>query len=384
MGFTSLIEPIASEMGWSYTQISVAASLRNMEASLLAPLTGILVDRYGPRRFIIIGGIITSVGLLFLSNTNSLAMFYVAFVLLNLGTSGYAFTVIMTTIAQWFREKMGTASGIVTTGWGIGGLLIPVLVRMVDTYSWRNAMMIVAAITFVLLPSLAMLFRHKPEQYGLLPDGEEKEESSFKSNSLSAELAEPTSGIKQALKTKNFWFLAIGFMMHFIAVGSVNTHVMPYLSSVGIARLKSGFIASAVPLASIIGRLGLGWLGDKVDKKIVASAAFIMTGLGLVCFEYISETAGWLFFMFVIFYSVGWGGVMVLRPVLIREYFGKSHFGSIIGFMSGITMLGTVVGAPLAGWVYDTRDSYHGVWFAIAALHVIALVLILQLSHKES
>jgi MFS family permease len=371
-------------MGWSYTQISFAASLRNMEASLLAPLTGILVDRYGPRRFIIIGGIITSIGLLFLSYTNSLTIFYVAFVLLNLGTSGYAFTVIMTTIAQWFHKKMGTASGIVTTGWGIGGLLIPVLVRMVDTYSWRSAMMMVAVMTIVLLPSIAILFRHKPEQYGLLPDGQKKDDGPLKSDgdNRSSEPVEPGLGIRQALKTKNFWCLGIALMLHFVAVGSVNTHVMPYLGSVGIERLKSGFVASAIPLVSIAGRVGLGWLGDKVDKKALTFGTLIITGLGLVCYEYVSETASLLLILSIILYSVGWGGIMVLRPMLVSEYFGKAHFGSIIGFMSGITMLGTVVGAPLAGWVFDTWNSYHGVWFAIAVMHVVAVILIAQLSRK--
>ncbi len=109
-GFTAIFEPIASEFGWSYTQISLAASLRGLEMGLLAPLTGIFVDRWDPRRLIFIGIIIAALGLIVLSGTTSLAMFYGAFLLITIGMSCSSMTVLMTTVANWFRRRLGVAS----------------------------------------------------------------------------------------------------------------------------------------------------------------------------------------------------------------------------------------------------------------------------------
>jgi MFS family permease len=107
LGFTAFFEPIANEFGWSYTQISLAASLRGLEMGILAPLIGMFVDRWGPRRLLIGGAIITSLGLILLSRTASLAMFYGSFLLLAVGMSICSSTVLMTAVANWFRRKIG-------------------------------------------------------------------------------------------------------------------------------------------------------------------------------------------------------------------------------------------------------------------------------------
>ncbi|MCK4962753.1 MAG: MFS transporter, partial [Anaerolineales bacterium] len=136
-GFTAIFEPIANDMGWSYAQISLAASLRGLELGLLAPLTGILTDRLGPRRLIFSGAIITAVGLFLLSRTTSLAMFYGAFALIAVGMSATTLTVLMTAIANWFRLRVSIASGIANSGFGLAGLLVPVIVKLLEIYDWR-------------------------------------------------------------------------------------------------------------------------------------------------------------------------------------------------------------------------------------------------------
>jgi len=143
-GFTAFFEPIANEMGWSYTQISLAASLRGLEMGLLSPFVGILADRWGPKRLIFGGVLITVAGLLLLSSTRSLIMFYGAFALLAIGVSACTVTVLLTAIANWFRRKMGIASGIAICGFGFSGLLIPVIVRLIAAYDWRIAVTILA------------------------------------------------------------------------------------------------------------------------------------------------------------------------------------------------------------------------------------------------
>ncbi len=126
-GFTAFIEPIADEMGWSYTQISLAASLRGLETGFFAPIIGILADRWGSRRLIFCGALISAAGLMLLSTSNSLSTFYLSFVFIALGMSASTATVLMTAVANWFRKRIGLASGIAICGFGVGGLLVPLI-----------------------------------------------------------------------------------------------------------------------------------------------------------------------------------------------------------------------------------------------------------------
>jgi len=112
-GFSAFFEPIVEEFGWSHTQVSIAFSLRGLEMGILAPLTGFLVDRFGSRKLTLSGTLIVGFALILLSLTKSLFMFYGAFVLLVLGTSGCTTTVLITAAAHWFRRNAGKAIGIV-------------------------------------------------------------------------------------------------------------------------------------------------------------------------------------------------------------------------------------------------------------------------------
>jgi len=376
-GFTAIFEPIADDLGWSYTQISLAASLRGLEAGLIAPFVGVLVDRLGPRRLIFSGAIVAAAGLFLLSRVTSLGMFYVAFALMALGTSACSMTVLMTAIANWFQRKVGTASGIAISGYGFSGLLVPVIARLIEIYEWRTVVFILALGMIGIVIPLSFVFRHKPEQYGYLPDGEAQ--SAVKTDEKVQHL--PTVEIKarQIIKNGTFWRLAIAFMFHIVLVTATTTHVMPYLSSFGIARSTSSIVASAIPLSSVGGRLSFGWLGDKFDRKRMAAIAFIMTSLGMLCFAYASTAGAWLLIPFIILFGIGYGGLSPLRPSLAREYFGRASFGTIFGFIIGVNMLGGIIGPPLAGWVYDTWGSYQGIWFAFTALPVVALVAVVTI-----
>ncbi len=377
-GFTAIFEPIADELGWSYTQISLGASLRGLEAGLLAPLMGVLVDRWGPRRLIFVGGIITALGLLLLSRVTSLGMFYGAFFLVALGMSTTTMTVLMTTIANWFRRNVGIASGIASSGYGFGGLLIPIMVTLIDRYDWRMTIAILAVGMLIVILPLALLFRHKPEQYGYLPDGEVKGAVVLDNGLAPRPVVEIDVRAKQAFKSSAFWHMALAFTGHVILLSAVSIHVMPYLSSFGVAKTTAGLVATAIPLMSIGGRLGLGWLGDKYNRRRVMAGAFALMSLGGLCFEYARIPQGtWLLVPFLILFGVGYGGISALRPPMTRELFGRSNFGSIFGAIMGISLLGNMIGAPLAGWVFDTWGSYQGIWLVFAGLAAAALVSIL-------
>ncbi len=379
-GFTAFFEPIVDEMGWSYTQLSLAASLRGLEMGLLSPIVGILADRWGPRKLIFGGVLVTAASLLLLSSTTSLIMFYVSFILLAIGVSACTVTVLLTAVANWFRRKMGIASGIAICGFGFSGLMIPVIVRLIEVYDWRTALNILALGMIVLVLPLSFVFRHRPEQYGYFPDGQKQDTTAHFTDSSPSQSPEVELRVKQALKNGAFWRIVLARMYHMTTMMAIITHVMPYLSSISISRATSSLVATAIPLMSIIGRLSFGWFGDKFSKRSVAATSFVMMSCGLFCFAYASNTGLWLLVPFLVLLGIGYGGTNAILPALGREYFGRTNFGSIYGLMEGIGTIGAVIGPTLAGWAYDSLGSYQIVWFLLAGLAVVAIASVLTIT----
>jgi MFS family permease len=235
----------------------------------------------------------------------------------------------------------------------------------------------------VVLP-LSFLFRHKPEQYGHSLNGQAEDLAAYGNDSGLLQAVESDVRAKQVFKKGIFWQLALPFTYHTLAVSTVVTHVMPYLSSVGVNRESSSFVATAIPLMSIVGRLGLGWLGDKFDKRLVAMGSFASMGFGLLCFGYASATNAWLFVPFLALFGIGYGGGNALRPSMAREYFGRASFGTILGLLIGIGGAGVLLGPTVAGWVYDNWGSYQTIWFLLAGLAIVAIVTILTIPTIQS
>ena len=375
VGFTAFFEPIAEETGWSYTQISIAASLRGMEAAIFAPIMGFLVDRFGPRKLIFGGMLTMGIGFILLSQANSLTMFYGAFVVLALGAGACASTVLTTAVANWFKRNMGKALAIMSCGMGAGGALVPLIVRLIDLYQWRTTFVILGLGTWLLGIPLSFLVRHRPEQYGYLPDGDTAaEEASSPESQDNKEV-----GVKEGLKSRVFWHLTISTAIWHMITFTVITHSMPYLNSVGMSRADAALVATAIPLISIIGRLGGGWLGDIFDKRYAMAGAYSLAGAGLLFLSY-AQTPG-LIIPFLIIFPLSWGA-QVMRGSTVREYFGRASFGRLTGIMMGIIAVGSIIGPFLAGWTYDTLGTYQPIWFIFAGISVISVVLMLTMKPR--
>jgi len=375
LGFTAFFEPIANEFGWSYTQISFAASLRGVEVGILAPLLGLVVDRWGPRRLMFGGIVVIGIGLTLLSRTASLGMFYGAFALLAIGMSGSSPTVAMTALANWFRRKVGIAAGIMGSGFALGGLLVPSVVRLIDVFGWRSAILIVCLIILLIGLPLSLLAKHKPEQYGYLPDGDQINNVALPEDVMPIHTAEVDIGAKQALKSRTFWHIGLAMTFLHLGISAVTVHVMPYLSSVGVARSTSSLVVMGAPLIGIIGRIGSGWLSDTFDKKRIATCCLAIASLGMLLFSYASNKVMWLLVPFVILFGIGWGGSNTIRVPLLREYFGRSRFGTILGFTMAMSALGGIFGPLFAGWVFDNLGSYHIAWLVLACLIFAAVII---------
>jgi MFS family permease len=289
-------------------------------------------------------------------------------------------TVIMTAVANWFRRKAGLAIGITASGFGLGGLLVPVVTKMIDVFGWRTAMFALGLAALAVILPLALLIRHKPEPYGYQPDGDHVKYEKIESYTITASnITEISISPWKAVRNRAFWNIAIGSMCHSFVIGAIITHVMPYLGSLGVSRVYSSLVALILPVASIGGRLSSGWFADKFGSRQVFAASFIAMTVGL--FVYGNLTAGmlWLIIPFIIIFSLGWGCSVTSRLSLLREYFGRERFGTILGFLSGIMMVGSISGSPLAGWIFDTFNSYKGAWFGYCGVTVLGAVLVLTI-----
>ena len=387
LGFTAVFEPIANEFpSWSYAQISLATSFRGLETNLLGPVAGYLVDRWGPRRLVFGGSIIICLGFFMLSRVTSLPMFYGTFFIIAAGISLSGGVVLMTTVNNWFRKRAALVTAILGSGAGLGGLLIPVLTRVIDAVEWRQAMVIVGLGMLAIGLPLSLVLRHKPEQYGYQPDGDTYTAVETKEEQKPQLEPEVNVSAKQALKNKVFWYMAIATMCSSFIVSAVLTHVMPYLGSLGVDRSLSSMAALGASVLSISGRLGGVWLGNRYGTKSVYIASFVISAVSLLIFGYLAPGRFWLIVPFVAAFGFSRGCLALSKVVLQREYFGRGSFGMIFGLMDVIQMLGLMAGAPLAGWVFDTWGSYQGAWLAYSLVALVGVVLIMAIpaSSKNS
>ena len=378
-GFTAFIEPLANEFGWSYTQISLAASLRGLEMGLLAPFVGILVDRFGSRKLLLSGVLVLGFGLILLGFTQSLAMFYGAFILIAFGAGGCTSVVIMTAVANWFEKNVGKALGLTASGFGASGLIIPVIVWMIAAFGWRTTLIVLGVGMWIIGIPAAIVMRSKPEetddtpQVEKLPNGshlyrQQKNDKAFRYTEI--------------LTNKSFLYVNLAEMIRLMALMAVVTHIMPYLSSMEISRMSSGLMAAGIPLLSITGRFGFGWLGDIYPKKIIMAFCFGLMAVGMLSLCYIKLTG--MIYVFLFFFSNGFGGITTLRAALLREYYGRHNFGKYLGIMMGFAACGGILGPTTAGWVFDRMESYYFVWLTLSALVGLAIILILRIEPKRN
>jgi MFS family permease len=341
---------------------------------------GFLVDRFGSRKLLLGGAIIIGVGLVILSFTQSLLMFYLCFLFIALGAGGCTSVVTMTAVAVWFRKNVGLAMGIMASGFGAGGLTVPLVVYLIDACGWRLTLMILGAGMWLLGIPLSLVVRDRPEQLGLTPEGTAPESSQTVAEGESLRRTRGT--FLDMIKKRSFLYLNLTETVRMMSVTAVVIHMMPYLSSLGIPRATSGAVAAALPLVSIAGRFGFGWWGDRLDKRIVMAITFFMMSAGAFAFCYVHSIG--LLLLFLLLFAPGFGGSMVLRGAILQEYFGTAYFGKMIGIVMGSASIGGIVGPTLAGWAFDTTSSYTSVWYGLCIISGLAIFLIMKMKPAVS
>lgn len=367
-GFTAFMAPIAATFGWSHAQISLATSVRAMEMGALDPLAGMAADRWSARKLVLIGVTIYGLGILCISQANNLVLFYAGFLIIGLGSTLSISMVPQATIARWFSRDLGKASGLRALGMGMGGVLLPVLVLIIDTYGWQTTLVILAALMWILGIPLSFVFRTRPEDYGLVPDGKPNNAAKVSGVSQSYDLG---TGAKAALKMRAFWHIGVTLMLQGGTRMAVMTHVMPYLASLEVERQTASVITMFILLVSLPARLGFGWLADIFTKKSVFVASQLLTSVGLLCFWLIDGRSFGLIVVFVVTFGLGISAVAPLQLPMVREHFGTKNIGTILGLTAIFNLVGQLVSAPIAGWVFDTLGTYKPVWLVMSGAAIL-------------
>ncbi len=389
-GFGNFIIPLGREFGWSRTTISAIFSAARLESGLLGPIEGGAVDKFGPRRLIMVGIPLMGLGYIALSFINGiLAFFFVYVFMIALGNSLGMSTPITAAAANWFNKRRGLAFGIMWSGVGLGGLFVPAVGWLIESYGWRTAALIIGVFIAIIGPPVASVMRHRPEQYGYYPDGivpEEEEAREAQGGARRPIMPDFSNDFtaREALRTSSFWFLALSIMARSLVSGGIGLHLVPFFVDLGASNITAATLAGSVGLMSIPGRFGLSALGDYVNKRYVMAASLAVMSVAIIFMARAPNVTAVIPILIV--FSASQGGISVIPQSLIADYFGRRSYATIQGFRSSIQMLGIIAGPIISGYVFDTTGSYTNAFlgFSIAALLSMALVFMAKPPQKKT
>ena len=361
-----------------------AISLQRGESGMISPFVGVILDKYGPRKAMAFGILLTGGGFVYMSQMQSLWQFYIAIGLLTLGMSFGTFIVFVVTVANWFVRKRARALATLMSFSAIGGLTLPILVSSIDTFGWREVMM-ACGIGFWLIGFPATLvMRKRPEDYGMVPDGGPDESLVNGKANRAGGIREQAITMRQAIKLRFFWQLAIVTSLGQL-VSSTNLFHFAALLDYGMTAALAAAAAGAVAIGDLSGRAGIAVIGDRFDKRKMLTIAMIMQTIGVAGLAGINaEVFGvnlglWPLPLFVVFFGLGFGSSIPLRLSILGDYFGRTSYGSIVGLTSSVNALFGAAGPALVGFIYDGTDSYRLGFTTLAVMLVISIPLALGL-----
>jgi MFS family permease len=363
-GMSAYFPSFEREFGWSRTAISGAFSLARIESGLLGPIEGYVTDRVGPQRMIFIGLFLCAGGFLALSLVDSLPMLYAVIVLgIVLGSSlGYNMP-ISVLIAKVFRERRSLAFGIFRMGPGISGPMVPLVGWMIGLWGWRTAAVISGCVLLVIGFPLACVIRKifTQEEAGIV--SLESSEANSKDSPHSP--IDPQFTLKQALRHRSFWLLSVAMGMRHLVTEGVSVHFVILLVDRGWSTEAASTLLGISALIGAPARIGMGWLGDLLDKRRLVMGLLLALSVSVLLMGYTAQT--FVFTTCMIFYSLAYGGLAALQEPIRADYFGTRAFATIQGMSRSVVTAGTFLGPIIAGFFYDVTKSYT-IAFGVFAL----------------
>jgi MFS family permease len=368
-GMSAYFPSFEREFDWSRTAISGAFSLARIESGLLGPLEGYVTDRIGPQRMIFIGLFLCAAGFFALSQVDSLPMLYAVIVLgIVLGSSlGYNMP-ISVLIAKVFRERRSLAFGIFRMGPGISGPMVPLVGWMIGLWGWRTAAVLSACILLAVgFPLACVIKRIYSQEEAAVETTEAAEANSVASPRPSKD---PQFTLKQALRHKSFWFLSIAMGLRHLVTEGVSVHFVILLVDRGWSTEAASMLLGVSALIGAPARIGMGWLGDLLDKRRLVMGLLVSLSFSVFLMGYTAHAV--VFTTCMIIYSLAYGGLAALQEPIRADYFGTRAFATIQGMSRSVITAGTFLGPIIAGFFYDMTRSYTIAFGVFAVVSLLA------------
>ncbi|MFC1907374.1 MFS transporter [Chloroflexota bacterium] len=377
--FGVFFKSIASEFDLTRAATSGIFSTLMVLCSVFAVLGGWALDRYGPRIIFFIMGIFISLSLLLTSQTYTAWQLLVTYsFLLAMGT-GAGFALVTATASKWFVKKRGLALGIALSGEGLGTLVMPpIAAYLIADLGWRTALLIIGLMAGVVIINLSLLLKDNPSlaeapnrvtpphEYMKAPRSDEGQLISY--------------SLLAALKTNSFWFLWVIWFLFSLCWHLVLTHIVPYTTDIGISATISASILALIGGITIPSRLIMGWISDRIGRKLTATICASIQALAMIWLALSSEL--WMLYMFAAIYGLSFGGLSTMIAVLISETFGLKNLGVITGALVVGFATGAAVGPLIAGLIYDVSNEYF-IAFIVGAAAMLLVALIMPLIKRK-
>jgi MFS family permease len=375
-GFGVLILPIERTFGWDRWVISAAMSLRQLESGIVSPAVGFLLDRFSARKLIFWSAVISGLGFIGLGFTSGIVMFFLCFVVISLGASGISHAVTWPVIiSRWFRRNRGLATGLAVTGPIFGSPIVILNTQIEEAYGWRVVLFGYGILILVGITLLSMLVRDRPEPYGLRPDGDPPEDSITKEHHAgSPRRIDAGLTMHAVFRTKEFWLFTSYLSGTFAVNSAIQGHMIPYFQQdIGLTAAWAAVVMSMVFIISGIGRIGGGYLLDRMDYRLVLAVVAAMMGLGLLYLQVVPVKTVWATLPFAVMFGVSFGCLVPMRGTVGSIMFGTRTIGGILGLLQGGPIAAGVIGPFVMGLIFDLNGNYST---AIWGLIVISALMI--------
>tara|TARA_B000000460_G_scaffold224197_1_gene177750 strand:+ start:303 stop:1481 length:1179 start_codon:yes stop_codon:yes gene_type:complete len=367
----SYLVVLERQFGWSKSVLSAAFSVNRFESALLGPLQGWMLDRLGPKRIARIGSVFLVLGFLWFGRIQNLWEFFVSFLLIAIGAALSGFLTVTVAIVRWFERRRARALATGSLGFAAGGLAVPIVVWSMNANGWRATASVSGVVAGAAVYFFARYLDGYPADYGETVDG--LGSGKVERTSTVEGLTSVDFTAREAIRTRAFWMISLGHMSALFVVGAVMAHLALFLTSErGYSLQQASFVGAALPIMQIVGMTIGGALGDRVNKRLIASLAMLGHAGGILILAF-AERA-WMIGLFVALHGLAWGARGPLMQALRADYFGASSFGFIMGLSSLIVMLGIVLGPIIAGVLADATGTYRAGFLVVGTLAALGMV----------
>lgn len=388
--FSLLLPPLTEEFGWDRALVAGAFSFGFLVSAALSPIAGRLMDRYGPRVVIEAGACFMATGLLMAPAIERPWQLYATLgVLVGSGANLTSFTAHSLFLPNWFVRRRGLAISLAFSGVGIGAIvLLPWLQAIISEHGWRASCRAMGLLVLFVLGPLNLLARRRPEDIGLLPDGElrgvETGTSRRHSNIVDPAWASVDWTVARASRTRRFWWIVLGYFCGLFAWYAVQVHQTEYLIEIGFSPLVAAWALGAVSVVAIPGQIILGALSDRIGREwawSVGCFGFAICYAALIALEKTPSPA--MLYLAVISQGfLGYTLASVMGPI-VAEIFEGPYYGSIFGTITIALIGGGAAGPWVSGIIHDVTGSYRLAFVVAVACCLISGTAIWNASPRK-